>query len=155
MKRRIFMQGTLAGGVLAVAAGAGLLKPVRVLAGEWPAAAFNAESPGAALQALFGTDSAAESDQIKLKAPIQAENGAVVPIKIETTVENPQAIAVVVEGNPRPLVLSLDIGAGAGGYLSGRVKMGQTSSVVAYVKSGDQLFKTSQEVKITVGGCGG
>ncbi|MEA3290874.1 MAG: thiosulfate oxidation carrier protein SoxY [Pseudomonadota bacterium] len=155
MKRRIFLKGSLATGVLAIAAGAGILKPVRVLAAEWPAAAFDAEDAATALKTYFGGDNATDSDEVKIKAPVQAENGAVVPIKIETTAADLESIAVVVEGNPRPLVLSLDIGEGVGGYLSGRVKMGKTSNLVAYVKSGGNLLRASQEIKVTVGGCGG
>ena len=39
MKRRTFLQGTVASGALAVAAGAGLLKPTRALA-AWLKAVF-------------------------------------------------------------------------------------------------------------------
>jgi len=43
MKRRTFLQGSLAGSAVAVAVGAGLLNPRTVLA-AWPQAAFNAKS---------------------------------------------------------------------------------------------------------------
>ena len=43
----------------------------------------------------------------------------------------------------------------AGGMFSARIKMGQTSPVNCYVKAGGKVYKTSQEIKVTVGGCGG
>jgi sulfur-oxidizing protein SoxY len=43
----------------------------------------------------------------------------------------------------------------AGGMFSARIKMGQTSPVNCYVKAGGKVYKASQEVKVTVGGCGG
>jgi sulfur-oxidizing protein SoxY len=33
--------------------------------------------------------------------------------------------------------------------------MGQTSPVNCYVKAGGKLYMASQEIKVTVGGCGG
>ncbi len=154
MKRRVFLRGTLAGGVLVVAAGAGLLRPVRVLASSWPAGAFESETPQGGLSAYFGTSEAQDSDGITLKAPLQAENGAVVPVKVETTLPEPEAIAIVVDKNPLPFVTSLEVG-GALGYYSARIKMGETSQVRCYVKSGGKLHHVAQEIKVTVGGCGG
>ncbi|VAW95115.1 hypothetical protein MNBD_GAMMA21-2183, partial [hydrothermal vent metagenome] len=42
MQRRTFLQGSLAGGAVAVAVGAGLLSPRSVLA-AWPEGAFTAK----------------------------------------------------------------------------------------------------------------
>lgn len=153
MKRRSFLKGSLATSTLSIAAGAGLLHPTAVLA-EYPMAAYDADDAGTALNSLFGTGDAADSGDIVLKAPVQAENGAVVPIKVSTSVPS-EVIAIVVEGNPKPLVLSAALGAGANGNLSGRIKMGKTSNVVAYAKTANGVIRTSQEVKVTVGGCGG
>ncbi len=153
MKRRSFLKGSLATSTLSIAAGAGLLQPGTVLA-DYPAAAFDAEGAMDAVAAVLGSSEAADSGDIVLKAPVQAENGAVVPIKVTTSVPT-ESIALVVEGNPRPLVLAANIGEGGNGYLSGRIKMGQTSNVVAYAKTANGIIKAGQEVKVTVGGCGG
>ena len=156
MKRRIFLKGSMAAGAIAVAAGAGLLAPTRVLAATWPEAAFTAKSEADALNALFGSADAQDSGDVTLKAPLQAENGAVVPIKVMTSLADVEAIAVVVVKNPSPFVTSLQIVAGStGGMFSARIKMGQTSPVNCYVKAGGKVYKTSQEIKVTVGGCGG
>ena len=152
MKRRSFLKGSIATSTLTVAAGAGLLHPAAVLA-EYPTAAFDAEDAMSAVKNFFGSADAAESGDVQLKAPVQAENGAVVPIKA-TTSGAAEAIAVVVEGNPRPLVMSATF-SNANGFLSGRIKMGKTSNVVAYAKTSGGVIKATQEVKVTVGGCGG
>jgi len=154
MNRRTFLKGTVAGSVLAVAATAGLLTPTRVLAAAWPAAAFDAKSIDDALKGLFGTTAAADSKAITIKAPIQAENGAVVPIAVSTTLANVEAIAILVAGNANPLVANVNL-SGAEGYFSARMKMGKTSDVKVVVKSGGKLHTASQQIKVTVGGCGG
>ncbi|MEJ2398761.1 MAG: twin-arginine translocation signal domain-containing protein, partial [Gammaproteobacteria bacterium] len=73
MKRRTFLQGSLAGGAVAAAVGAGLLSPTTVLAAAWPKAAFSAKSVQGAMKGLFGSDSSTASDAIKIKAPDIAE----------------------------------------------------------------------------------
>ena len=115
---------------------------------------MTSESMDAALKAAFNTTDMSDSDEVKIKAPIQAENGAVVPIQVTTTAKADQ-IAVVAEKNPAPLVSMLNLGAGAGGVYSLRIKMGTTSPVHCIVSSGGKLIKATQEIKVTVGGCGG
>lgn len=155
VKRRSVLKGTLAGSALALAAGAGFLKPTRVLAAEWPKNAFEADNVDAGLKALYGNASGAASKDIVIKAPLQAENGAVVPISVSTSLPNVEAIGVFVEKNAAPLVANVALTNGAAGYFSARMKMGKTSDVKVYVKSGGKLFTASQQIKVTVGGCGG
>jgi sulfur-oxidizing protein SoxY len=154
INRRTFLQGTVASGVVAVAAAAGLLTPARVLAAAWPANAFEAKSIDDAVKALYGAGGAADSKAISIKAPIQAENGAVVPIAVSTTLPNVEAISIYVKENALPLVANATL-AGAEGFFSARMKMGKTSDVKVVVKSAGKLHTASQQIKVTVGGCGG
>ena len=154
INRRTFLKGTVAGSVLAVAASAGLLTPTRVLAAAWPAAAFDAKTIDDALKGLYGTSTAADSKAITIKAPIQAENGAVVPIAVSTSLPGVESIAIFVQANERPLIASVAL-SGAEGYFSARMKMGKTSDVKVFVKSGGKLHMATQQIKVTVGGCGG
>lgn len=154
MKRRSFLKGSMASAALAVAAGAGLLKPARVLAADWPEAALSADSVDAALQAAFGSTDVTDSGDVQIKAPLQAENGAVVPIQVNTTAKA-DMIAIISEKNPIPMVTMLNTGEGAGGMYSVRIKMGETSPVHCVVSSGGKLLRATQEIKVTVGGCGG
>lgn len=154
MKRRTFLKGAVAGSVVAVAAGSGLLTPTQVLAAAWPSDAFKAKSISDAMNSLFGAGTAADSGDIKIKAPIQAENGAVVPISVTTSLPNVEGIGVMVEKNPQPLATAVML-SGASGYYSARIKMGKTSPVHVVVKSGGKLHVAKKTVKVTVGGCGG
>lgn len=152
MKRRSFLKGSLATSTLSIAASAGLLDSSTVFA-AYPTAAFDADDTSG-VDAFMGSSNATDSGDITLKAPVQAENGAVVPIKVTTSAPATK-IAVVVEGNPKPLVLAAELGDMANGALSGRIKMGKTSNVIAYAMTAGGFIKAAQEIKVTVGGCGG
>lgn len=154
MKRRSFLKGSMAGAVLAVAAGAGLLKPSRVLAADWPEAALSSNSLDDALQSVFGSSDISDSADVELKAPLQAENGAVVPIQVTTSLPV-EKLAIISEKNPIPMVTVLNASEGAGSMYSIRIKMGETSPVHCVVSSGGKLLRATREVKVTVGGCGG
>ena len=152
--RRTFLRNTLATAVLVAVGGAGLFSPSRALAAEWPKDAFTAKKLEDAVQALFGSTALSPSASIKLKAPAQAENSAQVQIQVTADLPNVEAIAILVEKNPSPLVAHASFN-GAEGYFSARMKMAQTSDVVAVVKSGGKLYTARQNIKVTVGGCGG
>ena len=153
IERRIFLQRTVAASAVGVALSAGLLTPRAVVA-AWPKAAFKARDVNTVLSELMGGTDVADSADIK-PAPDIAENGAVVPVTVSTSLPNVESIAIVVEKNPAPLAASFDMSGATSGYVSTRIKMGKTSNVLAVVKSGGKLFKASREVKVTIGGCGG
>jgi sulfur-oxidizing protein SoxY len=148
------MKSSLAVGVAGLAAAAGLLKPTRVLAAEWPKDAFGAKSVDDVLKSLYGGTATSASASVKIKAAPQAENAATVPITISTDMPNVEALSIFVEKNDFPLICSATL-SGAEGYLHARMKMRQTSDVVAVVKSGGKLYVAKQTIKVTVGGCGG
>ena len=152
--RRTFLKGTLAGGALVLAASSGLLVPRRVEAAEWPKEAFSAKKIEDAIQALYGTSAHTPSGSIKLKAPAQAENSAQVQIQATADLPNVESMAILVEKNPSPLLAQASF-SGAEPYLSARMKMAQTSDVYVIVKSGGKLYSAKQNIKVTVGGCGG
>jgi sulfur-oxidizing protein SoxY len=153
-KRRTLLKGTLAAGAVGVAASAGLLAPRAVLA-AWPGTAFSATGVEASLKELYGSDAASDSSAIKLQAPDIAENGAVVPVTVDSSIANAESISIFVAKNPQPLTSSYALGSGTAAYVSTRIKMGKTSDVVAVVKAGGKLYSAKKEVKVTIGGCGG
>ena len=153
MKRRTLLKGSFAGSILGVAASAGLLTPRMVLA-AWPASAFTAKKSDEALTALHGSNSTSESGDITIKAPDIAENGAVVPITVTTSMKA-DSITLLVKENPSPLACTYALGDTTEGYVSTRIKMGKTSDVIAVVKSGGKLHSATKVVKVTIGGCGG
>jgi len=147
LHRRVFLSG-------AVAISALLALP-RALFAAYPTKAFEAKDAGEALTTLLGSAEHTASDKITLTAPDIAENGAVVPISVATSLEGAESISVLVEQNPQPLVASFDLTPGAMADVSTRIKMGKTSNVIAVVKANGKLYSTSKEVKVTIGGCGG
>ena len=146
--RRLILQGSLAFAALAAL-------PRVALAAAWPQKAFGSSAAEQAMIDLLGTDQTTVSDQITLEVPEIAENGAVVPVTISTTLENVESISIVVEKNPRPLAATFEMSPGTLPDISSRIKMGETSDVMAVVKTDAGVFSTSKQVKVTIGGCGG
>jgi sulfur-oxidizing protein SoxY len=87
--------------------------------------------------------------------PEIAENGAVVPVTISTSLENVESISIVVDKNPRPMAATFEILPDTLPDISSRIKMGQTSDVRAVVKTDQGIYSTAKQVKVTIGGCGG
>lgn len=154
MKRRVFLKGTLAGSAIAVAVGAGLLSPRKVLA-AWPQDAFKAKTVQEALTGLYGKDLTEASAEVEIKAPDIAENGAVVPITVETKLKDVKSITIIAEKNGTPLAAAFKLAPNTEPFVSTRIKMGQTSNVIATVEAGDKIYSARKEVKVTIGGCGG
>lgn len=154
MKRRVFLKGSMAASTLGLAVGAGLLAPQAVLA-AWPKGAFEAKDVGGALDGAMGASVSEASDDIKIKAPDIAENGAVVPVTVSSGIEGAESIAILAEANNSPLVAVFNMGAGAQAFASTRIKMGKTGNVIAVVKAGGKLHSARKSVKVTIGGCGG
>ena len=152
--RRVLLKGTFAAGATGIAISAGLLTPKTVLA-AWPKAAFEAKDANAAIEASLGSSTTTESSDVKLKAPDIAENGAVVPITVNSDIPNTEAISIVVKENGTPLAATFNLGPTTKGFVSTRIKMGKTSDVTAVVKAGGKLYSASKNVKVTIGGCGG
>ena len=153
IKRRIVLKGSIAVSAVGIAAAAGLLSPIRVLA-AWPADAFTSRNHETALKAITGTSALPPGD-IEISAPEIAENGAMVSVTIESGMPDVSEIALLVVKNGQPLAATFLMGASAQPMVSIRVKMAETSDVVAAVKSGGAWYGASREVKVTLGGCGG
>ncbi len=155
LQRRIFLQNTLVG----AAALAGVSLFPRALMAAWPEnakKAFAAASVDEAMLALLNNSVTTESADIVIKAPDIAENGAVVPVQVTTTLAQVQSIVLLADKNNIPLVASFEFPEPAtGGYISTRIKMATTSNIIAVVNAGGKLYSSKKEVKVTVGGCGG
>ena len=116
-------------------------------------AGFEVKTLAEALKAIGGTP--ANSDQVTVVAPDIAENGAVVPVGASSKLPNTTEIYLIVEKNPMPLSAGFIIPAGTAPEVQTRLKMGQSSNVVAVVKADGKLFSATKETKVTLGGCGG
>jgi sulfur-oxidizing protein SoxY len=154
--RRTILKAAIAGGVVGMGFTGAFPFPAYAAADakDWPQDAFKQKSEADALKALYGK-SAEASDKVSLDAPEIAENGAVVPIAVSSTLPDVTAIAILVLENPFVLAAAYKVPQGTAASVSNRLKMAKTSKVVAVVESGGKLYSASKEVKVTVGGCGG
>ena len=136
------------------AAAALLLKPFAALAAAWNKDAFGAKSAAEALKSL-GAAGAQPSKDIVIEAPQIAENGAVVPIEIQSNIPGTSALAVLIEKNPFPLAGRFSFMEGALPFVKLNVKIGETSDVRVVAQAGERYYTASKEIKVTIGGCGG
>ena len=153
MQRRHFLKNTMATGAIALAATSGLLVPMQVLA--WNKKAFDAKDMKTAMSGTLGTELTEASDKINIKAPDIAENGAVVPVTISTTLSGVSSITIFSEKNGTPLIAKFNLKGKAQPFVATRIKMGKTSNVIAVCESGGKFYSARKEVKVTIGGCGG
>ena len=153
--RRLILQGA---GAVALVGFANIplgLAPAFAAANDkYPEDAFKAKGDADAIKALYGK-TAEPSDKVKLDAPEIAENGAVVPISVSSTLPDVTSISILVAENPNALAASYKIPAGTMPSVANRLKMAKTTNVIAIVEAGGKLYSTTKEVKVTVGGCGG
>jgi sulfur-oxidizing protein SoxY len=140
-------------GLLGLFAAIGLIQPGAAWA-TYEKAAFDAKTMEEALTAL-GITAPEDSMAVLLTVPEIAENGAVVPVTVTSSLRNTEQIHILVEKNPNILAASFVIPFGTEGFVTTRVKMRETSKVIALVKSNGKFYRFSKEVKVTAGGCGG
>lgn len=153
-ERRIFL--TRSGGLtlLGMAIAAGLIIPEAAMAAEWNKALFDTKTV-AETQKMIGGGTPIESKDITLTGPDIAENGAVVPISVSSTLPKVEQIAILVEKNPNMVAADFMIPQGTDPMVTTRVKLGQSTDVYALVKADGKLYFAKKEVKVTLGGCGG
>jgi sulfur-oxidizing protein SoxY len=101
-------------------------------------------------------------DKVKFEAPLIAENGAVVPVRIEaelpmTREDYVRNIYIIADKNRRPLNAQFTLTPEAGKAVVGtNIRLASTTDVRAIVEtSKGALYEAKREVKVTVGGCGG
>ena len=139
--------------VAAALAGLGLLPQAAQAA--WSQAAFDAKTMADLMKAL-GTSGPAESKDVTITGPDIAENGAVVPVGASTTLAGAKRILLLVEKNPSMLAALFEVTDAVEPNISTRVKMGQSSNVIAVVITADnKVLFAQKEIKVTLGGCGG
>jgi sulfur-oxidizing protein SoxY len=152
LRRSVLKLAAASAGTFAALAG-GLLAPLRTLAAQWPVAAFDAKTVEEALSAAGAIDPVT-SQEIVIKAPEIAENGAQVPVEITSNLPGTRTIYIFVDKNPQPLAGTFEFMDGAEAFVSTRIKMGETSNLRVVALSGGKFYMSVREVKVTIGGCG-
>ena len=156
MKRRNFLKT-----ICAASAVAAVTTPSIVLAKDAKPKGANALPYEAAVKAITGGKAVTKSDKVSLTVPEIAENGAVVPVKINvespmTESDHVKAIHVLAtkNGNSRCADVMLTPMNGKG-YFATRIKLGGTQDIVALVEMSDgTVINAAKSVKVTIGGCG-
>jgi sulfur-oxidizing protein SoxY len=149
-RRELLRRSVGAAGLLA---GLGLLPEAAQAA--YAQAAFDAKSLADVVKAL-GVSSPVDSKHVVLQGPDIAENGAVVPVTVGCALPGVKRMLLLVEKNPAMLCGVFDVSDAIEPSFSTRVKMAQSSNVIAVALLGDgRVLYTQKEVKVTLGGCGG
>jgi sulfur-oxidizing protein SoxY len=138
--------------VAAMLIGAGLL-PGAVQA--YQKNAFDAKSMEDVFKAL-GLPMPQESAEVTLTAPDIAENGAVVPMTMASSLSGVKKMLLLVEKNPSPLIAQFMVNSAVDIQYQTRAKMGESCDVYAVAVMADgKTWFARKEVKVTLGGCGG
>ncbi len=152
--RRTTLQVAGSAGLYGALLSLGLLRPGAAAAEAFDEKMFHVTGVSDTLKAL-GAAGATESKDVVIVSPDIAENGAVVPVGVKSNLPNTQSIALLVDKNPNALAGAYDILEGTQPEVSMRIKMGQSSDVVALVKADGKYYMAKKEIKVTLGGCGG
>lgn len=123
---------------------------------QWQQDNFKAADYSETLIDLFQGTEFIESPKIKVRRlPRVAENGAIVPIKISSSLENVTKISILVEKNPHPLIAEFYFSPAVETSVSARIKMAKSSNVIIIVEADEKLYRKKKYVKVIKGGCGG
>jgi sulfur-oxidizing protein SoxY len=149
-RRQMLQRSATVAGLMA---GLGLLPEAAQAA--WNNAAFEAKSMADLVKALGGA-APVESKDVTITGPDIAENGAVVPVGCASALPGVKRLMVLVEKNPSMLCAMFDVSDAVDANFSTRVKMGQSSQVMAVAVTADnKILFAQKEIKVTLGGCGG
>ncbi len=100
--------------------------------------------------------------KINFDLPQIAENGNTVPISFSvdspmTADNHVKSVHLFADGNPLPDVATLHFSPMNGkAEASTRIRLARTQNLVAVAEMSDgSVYKAAQEIKVTIGGCGG
>lgn len=162
--RRRTLKALAATGLAVGGLSLGMLTPGRLMAASPPPGMPQPDEAVAdTLVRLFGDRPLqAAGDRIKLDAPLIAENGSVVPIRIESDLpmgadNYVKHVYIISDKNRRPMNAKFTLTPDSGRLsMATNVRMAGTTDVRVIAEMSDgTLWEVKQEVKVTVGGCGG
>lgn len=150
--RRAFLKKSVALSGYSLLATGGLLASPKANA-EWLTETTSTNILQQTLKRLFKDQDIIESDQIDIKIPKTAENGADVPVTVTSTLSNVESIAILIEKNPIPLVAKFELSPDLEPFVSARLKIAESSAVAVIVETNDGFYTASKKVIVIPGGC--
>ncbi len=110
----------------------------------------------------FTGGAATAEGKISLTTPEIAENGNTVPIAVEVDSamegdDRVESVLILADGNPRAEVVRFNFTEMSGvAAAKTRIRLAKTQNVIAVAKMADGSYQmASNQVKVTIGGCGG
>lgn len=154
--RRQFIKKSLTLGGAYITSSLVMLKPLLAQSKTiWPISKFAHLTYQTALKRITGDQPLIPSKDITLTIPRIAENGALIPFTVSSTLEMAESVFILVKKNPVPLIARFTLSPQVNTQLSARLKMAETSEVVSIVLANGHYYYTDKTVKVTLGGCGG
>ena len=95
----------------------------------------------------------AKDDELLLEAPELAENGTNVPVTIRCNLPDTDFIALIADHNPMPVCVGFNVLPGNDAEFSVRIKVAETSTLVAAARSGGNWVFTLRDITVLIGGC--
>ncbi|NBV75153.1 MAG: hypothetical protein EBR59_04070 [Methylococcaceae bacterium] len=120
----------------------------------WPSRLFAHQSMDQVLQQLNLLGDWRQSDQLQIQIPENAEDGASVPMQIQTDLSHISSLRILVEKNPTPLILQWEIPDGVLPFLSCRIKMAESCHVWLIAEADGVCWFNKRWVNVMKGGCG-
>lgn len=153
--RRLAIKRFVSTSTLMMVATSSLLLPQRVLA-HWPSDAFSAETVEDVLLALMGYSEVISNDNLSFTVGKPARlvtEGESVTVEIDSSLDNIERVALLVDNNPNPLVMSFDLTDAVMMPLKSRIKIiAGESQVIAVIKADGKLYKTTRNIQVYAGG---
>jgi len=140
--------------------GAGALAMTGVMLVSRPVAAGTPEAEAAVKKTINNRPT--KSGRITLEVPQIAENGNTVPIGLRidspmTKSDYVKTVHVFADGNPNPNVATFYFTPRSGkAHVSTRIRLLKTQNIIAVAEmSNGDVYVGKNEIKVTIGGCGG
>ena len=95
----------------------------------------------------------ASPGELLIEAPELAENGTNVPVSVTSKIPNTDFIALLADLNPNPVCVGFQVLPDNDPSYSVRIKVAETSNLVAVARSGGKWFYTLKDITVMIGGC--
>ena len=140
MQRRTLLKASLhvAIGVLVLPRGA---------LGAYPEKAFRANEVADALRETVGTADIGDSGRIAIIAPDIASDARLIPVRIESALENTESISLVVASNEQPLTAHYRMYL-AQSFVTTRIRMEKGGELLAVVKADGALYTARRRIRV-------